>query len=362
MTVPPKDDQLALFPGMIPAEAVSPIRPWRTALADQWRAGVILGDQLEPFHVDLLRRNRELLRALKLASVPEDLLDVQRFRQSEAPLIHHWVLLRRGEITEDAESDVARAALETADELAGIRRQILEGLAPDSRERVLKAEPRVSVHDFDFNRELAAIELAVAEEKGELVEISLPMIQDEELPPGFLGPADIEALMQGSLRAWKAEQDQRPLPPRLGLATLLKGIPSIWLDAVCQALDIEPQKLRLRKDREHAVAEWLSDESRLRSLVRDKLQARERELLAYLLEKGGQLSSSLFTRRFGRDDEDSWFWNEEPPQSLLGRVRLHGLAFVGRLPTSGRRVRTVAIPRDLRAPLRAALEPTMASG
>jgi len=158
------------------------------------------------------------------------------------------------------------------------------------------------------------------------------------------------------MQSWKVEQDQRPLAPQLRLATLLKGIPAIWLEAVCVALGIEPKDYRNRTGRERAVARVVSDPGRLRRIVRDLLSAPERELLAVLLEKGGQVASGAVTRRFGSDDEDGWFWNEEPPTSILGRVRLHGLAFVGRLAASGRMVRTVAIPREVREPLAAALD------
>ncbi|MCP3956364.1 MAG: hypothetical protein GY719_00780 [bacterium] len=349
----PEDDQLALFPGTTLPEAPLEVRPWRTALADDWRRGEVEPDNLEPFLIDLVRRDRELLRALKLAGVPEEAAEVQGFQRSEAPLIDHVVQLRRGEITEDERLALARAALEIADGLADLRRQILEGLDADQRERALAAEPRVRIHDSDLYRELAEAEFARAEEKGE---IALPWSAEYDLPPGFLGLADVEAMAQHAIRAWKDEQDQRPLPRQLRLKTLLKGIPAIWLDPVCATLGIGLEGLKLRKDRERAVAQALMDADQLRRIVRDELTARERELVAFLLEKGGQVASGLVTRRFGRDDEDGWFWNEEPPTSVLGRVRLHGLAFVGRLPTKGRMVRTVAIPRELREPLSAVLE------
>ncbi len=188
---------------------------------------------------------------------------------------------------------------------------------------------------------------------------------DEDLPPGILGMADVESLTRYSMAAWKQEQDRRPLPRQLRLRTLLRGIPAVWLNPMCGALGLDPGRHKLRKDRERAVAEILRDADRLRAVVREKLAPRERELVAYLLEKGGQAASGPVTRRFGRDLEDGWFWNEEPPTSVLGRVRLHGLAFVGRLPVKNssragartrRQVRTVAIPRELREVLGAVFE------
>ncbi|MEE8524313.1 MAG: hypothetical protein V3T72_10315 [Thermoanaerobaculia bacterium] len=350
----PDSDQLDLFPGMASATVTPKIRPWRATLADGWQGGDVYRESFEPMLVDLLRRNRELLKALKLAGVPEDAPDVRSFQQQEAPLIDHLMVLRRGELDGADGSDVVRSLRGTAVELAETRQRILEGLAAEVRVRVLGSEPRVRIPDYELNKELAAIEFAIAEEKGEIVEIVFP-VDDQELPSPFIGPADVEATMEQALHSWKAEQDQRPLPPQLRLATLLKGIPAIWLDAVCVALDVEPREHRHRKDRERAVARIVSDAGRLRQIVQDQLSAPERQLLGLLQEKGGQVTSGVVTRRFGSDDEDGWFWNEDPPTSVLGRVRLHGLAYVGRLAVSGRSMRTVAIPREVREPLAVAL-------
>ncbi len=350
----PKDAQLDLFPGMTPAPAPSPVRSWRTVLPDD-RRGRFEPETLDEFLLELLRRNRQLLKALEIAGVPGDAPGVEQFRRQEAPLIDSVVELRRGKLSEAARRGLLRAALETAETLGATRRRILAGLEGEPRERAIKAEPRVRVKDWDLRQELAEAQFEVAEEDGEIIEIVLPMAEDEELPPGILGLADVEALTQVSLQAWKQEQEQRPLPRQLRLRTLLKGIPAIWLDAACAVLGIEPGELKQRKDREQAVARALTDAERLRQIVRNQLSAGERKLLAYLLEKGGQSASGQVTRRFGRDVEDGWFWNEQPPTSVLGRVRLHGLAFVGRLKTKGRMMRTVAIPRELREPLAAAL-------
>ena len=357
----PADDQLDLFPGLTAAKSTPSLRPWRAALADEWRHGEVDPEslergRLEPCLSDLLVRDRQLLKALKLAGVPEDAPDVERFRQQEAPLIRSLLELRLGSPPEAGSAEIVRDALETVDALAEIRRQILEGLEPEQRECALKAEPRTRVTEFELHQELAPAELALAEERGQVVEIVLSREEGEGLPPGFFGPADVEAMAQHALKVWKDEQDRRPLPRQLRLKTLLKGIPTIWLDPVCGALGIDPGSLTHRKDREMAVARILGDPAELRKIVRDKLSAGEQELAAYLLERGGQAASSLVARRFGSDDEDGWFWNEKPPTSVLGRLRLHGLAFVGCFPVQSRMVRSVAIPRELREGLAAALE------
>ena len=53
---------------------------------------------------------------------------------------------------------------------------------------------------------------------------------------------------------------------------------------------------------------------------------------------------------------DGWFWEEEPPTSTLGRLRVHGLVFVGDRSEKGRNHRTVVIPEDLRETISACLD------
>ena len=61
------------------------------------------------------------------------------------------------------------------------------------------------------------------------------------------------------MQRWKAEQERRPLPRQARLRTLLKGIPVIWLDPVCAALDVDTRPLKHRKDRERAIVRTLLD-------------------------------------------------------------------------------------------------------
>ncbi len=112
----PKDDQLNLFPGTAAAPASPPIRPWRTAQAEDWLRDESKPEWLESFLIDLLRRDRELLRALSLAGVPDDAPDVARFRRQESPLISHVVELRQGKLSAIARRDLAEAQFALAEE------------------------------------------------------------------------------------------------------------------------------------------------------------------------------------------------------------------------------------------------------
>jgi len=343
-------DQLALFPAGSLAKSPEPepvVRPWRPALADAWADGEVTFESLEPYHLDLLRRNRELLKALRIANVPDGVMDVEGVQEAETVMTGNYLLLRRGQVAPSEAAAVARSTLEAASTLAAVREKILRSLEPEQRRRVLQAESRVRIHDYDLHQELAALEFEIAEQRGELVEF--------ELPPGFFGPSDVDALAEGFLRSMKEDQEKHRLPGQGRLRTLLKDLPVVWLNAVCEALDVDTRKLRHRQKREAAIAETLTEPARLRRVVREKLGEKERELLSRLLEKDGRSASSSITRRFGSDEDDGWFWNESPPTSVLGRVRVHGLAFVGRTELSGRLCRTVLVPRELRNELRTIL-------
>ena len=357
MTRVPHPDQPSLFPDL-EAEAPATIRSWRPTLLDASGGTDVAPKKLEAVLFDLLRRDRELLHALSIAGVTEDAPEMKRLRETDGLLLLNLVLLRRGLVQEIEIPDVVQIARESAEELAAIRRRILQDLDADQRQRVLSSESRAHIPDRHLELALAAADLAVAEELGQVVELEIPRAGEElaaeELPPGFVTLADAEAMTEASMQGWKADQGRRPLPRQARLRTLLKGIPVIWLDPVCAALEIDIRALKHRKDRELAIARTLLDSGSLRQVVRGRLSAEERKLLALLVERGGEVPSSTVVRRFGRDDTDGWFWNEAPPTSILGRLRLHGLAFVGRSATAGRRA--VVVPRELREPLVAVLE------
>ena len=72
------------------------------------------------------------------------------------------------------------------------------------------------------------------------------------------------------------------------LATLLKGIPVVWLDAVAQCFDVEIEGSR--KDREKKIAETLCDPATLRQIVESSLEPAEREILDRLLGQTARVS------------------------------------------------------------------------
>ena len=48
------------------------------------------------------------------------------------------------------------------------------------------------------------------------------------------------------------------------------------------------------------------------------------------------------------DDEITFWWNEDPPNSTIGILRLKALLAVGKMPLAGRMYRVALIPSDIR--------------
>jgi len=339
------------------ADDASEVASWRATLLDTARLAEMTLEELEPLYFDLFRRNLEFLEALRLAGVPTRQKDVRDFEEWELPLFANLALMRQGLVTEDEVPDVLRVAVETADTLAVIRHRILAGLAPRLRRRVQSEEARVELSDEEVFRDLPPkIGPERLEEAHRIFGLGLAQLGIRNLPQGLLTPAHADLLLELTLEEWRTEQEMRQLPPRLGLATLLEGLPVVWLDAVCVALEIDGETLPRRREREHRIAAALLEPASLRRIVRERLWPDERELLRDLIRQDGRAPHNEVLTAYGNDRADGWFWNEAPPGSVLGRLRLHGLAFVGVLAGSGWGDRTVAVPRELVEPLRAALE------
>lgn len=73
-----------------------------------------------------------------------------------------------------------------------------------------------------------------------------------------------------------------------------------------------------------------------------------RAALRYVQDAGGWCKLQALTRRFGTLDGDGFFWDESPPSSTIGRLRLRGLLYVGRAVIEGKRHKVAVIPADLR--------------
>lgn len=125
------------------------------------------------------------------------------------------------------------------------------------------------------------------------------------------------------------------------LSSVLNKYPAQWVDGICKALGIavkgdKREKVKL------IVAEYQSREIQV-ILEGLPLQCKALKLV---LEKGGWVKYSQLKSRF--DDEITRGWDEDPPKSTIGIIRLHALLIVGKMGISGRMYKIAVVPLELR--------------
>lgn len=144
--------------------------------------------------------------------------------------------------------------------------------------------------------------------------------------------------------------EEKPLPANPTLARGLKNIPANWLDVACRNYGVKPA--RVRHEREKQIIEFLSRRENLESIVEEYLEEEDREVLKYLLQKGGWSRLNAVTRKFGSMEGDGFYWEEKEPESPLGFLWSNALVMVGKAVIEGKRAKIATIPVELRQPLK----------
>jgi Flp pilus assembly protein TadD len=152
------------------------------------------------------------------------------------------------------------------------------------------------------------------------------------------------------LQFWESsriEVEEKKLPAAPTMSRGLRNMPVKWVRKACDFWQVD---CRLRKDGEAGLAEAVCSPDRVhRAALR--LKKDERELLRYVLVKGGYASVSAISRKFGSMAGDGYLVGKEPPRSALGRLWLKGFVFVGKTLLNGRNVKIAAIPVEMREEL-----------
>lgn len=326
----------------------------------------------------LARSHLRLQRGLERCGVDLPALPAgqgQRLQRATELLVQIVDLLAAGHPIPQGASELDHALDGHERELQALQQGILASLTSEQRQGVRRTMMRMAVSDQDLAEHCAALERSwPAEQGGGLVksrEMELLPPEIAELLPelgaelddqqldelssmiatllGCIDPGEILSQLEVD---WRKTQEEKTIPLSVGLVPALRAMPAVWIDAVHQVLRLPRQ--RRKQERIQSIAALLADSAGLARVVR-KLRRREREALAYLLEHGGWRLTGPFCRVFGSDSEDGWFWGDEAPASVLGRLRLHALVFVGRALVDGRRCRVAVVAQELREPLQALL-------
>ena len=130
------------------------------------------------------------------------------------------------------------------------------------------------------------------------------------------------------------------LAPYAKLTAILNKYPFQWIDGICDELGIDIKEIKDAKVR----------------LIADKLQGNIQEIIAKLPQKSKEALNLILNNggflQYGKlkayDDDISFCWNECPPTSTIGILRLKGILAVGKMPIAGRMYKVALIPKDIR--------------
>lgn len=133
------------------------------------------------------------------------------------------------------------------------------------------------------------------------------------------------------------------LAPYAKLTAILNKYPFQWVDGICDELGIDVKE---KKDvKVKLIANML--QSNIKEIIA-AIPQKSKEALNLILNNGGFLQ---YGKLKAYDDEISFWWNENPPKSTIGILRLKGILAVGKMPIAGRMYKVAVIPKDIIGPL-----------
>ncbi len=219
-----------------------------------------------------------------------------------------------------------------------VRAELLEAIKPlprilmvDDPELVSDVITRWGMDESEIAEPTRPVDLA------DLDESDFPLVT-----PGMVGE-----LMEEMLAERRGELEDKALKPNTGLLPALKKLPAHWVEGICNQVGM--LGLAKNKERLEALKERLPREDAL-VFIWSRLPEESRRMLGHILaDEGGHASMQELSRRFGKDEDATWFWDEgQTPRTPLGLLRLHGLVFVGMAKVNKRRVKIAAVPVELR--------------
>ncbi len=167
--------------------------------------------------------------------------------------------------------------------------------------------------------------------------------QDDEVE--LVAHSVFDDLFHGFVQAMHEEASSKPVTIHSKLGALLNKMPSPWVNAITDFWEIPDE--RLKRDRVKNIVKFLTDETSVPA-IREALAEDEKEALAILTQHDGYVKYNTLARKFGDEYRDSYWWDEDPPRSLIGRLRMMGLAAVGKAPLGSRQYKIILIPKDVR--------------
>ncbi len=146
--------------------------------------------------------------------------------------------------------------------------------------------------------------------------------------------------------SWRKEQENKPINLNTTISAGLNKFPMYWINGVAKALGISTKERKKEK-----MEKIISKITTQLDEVIEKLPPEAREALKLVLKNGGWVRYNQLSKKFGGEEEDSYWWENELPTSTIGGLRLHALLFVGKAGIGGRMYKIAVVPKDVREEL-----------
>ncbi len=161
-----------------------------------------------------------------------------------------------------------------------------------------------------------------------------------------LGIVSPRMMMDLITDSWRADRESKPINLNTTISAGFNKYPMNWINGVARALGISSKEKK--KDKIEQIISRLT--TQLEEVI-GKLPPESREALKLVIKAGGWVRYNQLSKKFGGEEDDSYFWESEPPASTVGILRLHALLFVGKAGISGRMYKVAVVPKDIREQL-----------
>ena len=129
------------------------------------------------------------------------------------------------------------------------------------------------------------------------------------------------------------------LAPHTKHTAILSKYPSQWVDGICEEIGVDVKEIKNVKVK--LIAAKLQNNMEIIS----NLPQKSKDALKLILANKGFVQ---YGKLKGYDDDMTFWWNEDPPNSTIGILRLKGILAVGKMPNAGRMYKVALIPKEMR--------------
>jgi hypothetical protein len=155
----------------------------------------------------------------------------------------------------------------------------------------------------------------------------------------FFNPNRMMNMMTSSM---SKDEDSKPITLNITISAGLNKFRNSRINAVSKALGISTKDVK--KDKIDQIISRLTTEL---DEVMMKLPPKSKEALKLVMDEGGWVKYNKLSSEYG-EENNSYFWETEPPTSTVGVLRVHGLLFVGKAGIGGRMYKVAVVPKDIR--------------